>query len=410
MNKAISEAKIRSVVRQELRSFLIGEGLWSTGLDVLKTAAGFNSEKQAPDPSNPSALQAFRQGAQRIKDGEVTKADLNAFVGRSSAPPAPAAPPPPSQEFKQLDGMFKAIKIDTAPFSQQYSELTRKEKDSFVYAGAVLTKQIRDIDTLLDVIEDGEEIQKQKLKSEGVIGKKRNLLQITENEEKTTQQMLAKAKEAMEAKRQEINGAKSKEDLLKIIDKLDEKSVGILKSQFANIVVKAYAQGPKWFRKAENNLQITSGGGLRDKINYLISQAQPSTTGNKNIVPTIENLSQELKKINYRVEKETEDLLIASKKENATTNQIATYLASFVVQKCINNLVNPMIEATKGLTEEHIITATKILEKIKKDFGLIKSASPKPVQTTPTNTTTTTAPPPAAPAPAAAPAPPPAAA
>lgn len=404
MNKAISEAKIRSVVRQELRSFLIGEGLWSTGLDVLKTAAGFNSEKQAPDPSNPSALQAFKQGAARIKAGKVTQADLNAFVGRSSAPPAaPAAPP--SQEFKQLDGMFKAIKIDTAPFSRQYSELTRKERDSFVYAGADLTKQIRDIDTLLDVIEDGEEIQKQKLKSEGVIGKKRNLLQITENEEKTTQQMLAKAKDAMEAKRQEINGAKSKEDLLKIIDKLDEKSVGIIKSQFANIVKKAYAQGPKWFRKDENYLQITSGGGLRDKINYLISQAQPSTTGNKNIVPTIENLSQELKKINYRVEKETEDLLIASKKENATTNQIATYLASFVVQKCINNLVNPMIEATKGLTEEHIITATKILEKIKKDFGLIKSASPKTVQTTPTNTTTTTAPPPAA-----APAPPPAAA
>ena len=149
MNKAISETKIRSVVRQELRSFLIGEGLWSTGLNVLKTAAGFNGKKAPPDPNNPSAWQAFKRGAQRIKDGEITQAHYDAFVGRPAAPPAPPAPSP---EFKELDGMFKAIKIDTAPFSQEYSELTRKEKDSFVYANADLSPHITNIDELIRIL------------------------------------------------------------------------------------------------------------------------------------------------------------------------------------------------------------------------------------------------------------------
>ena len=260
MNKAISETKIRSVVRQELRSFLIGEGLWSTGLNVLRTAAG------------------FKLGDEQIKKaGKFTQADYDAFVGRPAAPPAPPAPSP---EFKELDGMFKAIKIDTAPFSQQYSELTRKEKDSFVYAGANLSPHITNIDELIRIL---------------------NARFAIEDDE---QDRIANTP------MQEGLSRKTLQD--KYLDIIASMDVKTLKAEL--IRLKSPPDGNK-----------KEGG-----------QAQPSAT----LAKITERLKELLRYYGVNYNKAEG----AAKTPDAPKNLIGVALGWFIAMKLVNNLINPMLK------------------------------------------------------------------
>jgi hypothetical protein len=73
MNKTITEAKIRSIVKSELKQFLINEGFFDTIKGGFKT--GMEATKKALSPAFDEIESGFRKGAGKEPKANVSKLD-----------------------------------------------------------------------------------------------------------------------------------------------------------------------------------------------------------------------------------------------------------------------------------------------------------------------------------------------
>ena len=133
MKQTITETKIRSIVRKELQSYLIQEGLW----DNIKGAA--------------TALKKDLGGhfGQNIQN-----------IGKNIGIPGKSI-----EEYEKISTILKKVNVSAEPLKNAYIIYTKDKKEKFVYAGELLKEavpfaiqKIKELQTILkplfDYIED----------------------------------------------------------------------------------------------------------------------------------------------------------------------------------------------------------------------------------------------------------------
>lgn len=270
MKHIITETKIRSIVRKELESYLIQEGLWdriSNDYEATKTN--------------------FKAGLQQVKDSWTT-------------------PAKPSSEYIEIKKILDELKIPSTNLQKVYDLLfTKNEQQQYKYVtdSAVIESEIQQIKKIQDILKPILEtaIDKEQQKGNVIptpmqeVEKKAQQTprQVRRSEERLAATQIVKARQEQEKEQKNVNTAQTQintlyDEIKKSYDinKQNNNTTGVLVSsislfvgQIANIIIK------------EKNLIQNQINLINKFFNLLLShleklKTQPATTTPASAAPT----------------------------------------------------------------------------------------------------------------------------
>lgn len=230
MKHTITETKIRSIIRKELESYLIQEGLWdriSSDYEAIKTN--------------------FKTGLQQVKDSWTT-------------------PAKPSSEYIEIKKILDELKIPSTSLQKVYDLLfTKNEQQQYKYVtdSAVIGTEIQQIkkiqDILKPILETAIDKEQQKgnviptpMQEGGLKIKQQTSRQAKRAEDRLAATQIVKARQEQEKEQKNVNTAQTQintlyDDIKTSYEnnKQNNNTTGILVSsislfvgQIANIIIK----------------------------------------------------------------------------------------------------------------------------------------------------------------------------